>query len=139
MKGVTIIVILSVVWSIIASIIEKKKAAAKKVSTTEKQPTVQTEWKADPVSVKVESLRRRTRAVSIPLIDEKVPQIPKKQKGLQSIKPLHVTDCPLPPTGTNREKVIPATQLANMLKNHKNIRTAIVLNEILSKPVSQRT
>ncbi len=138
MKGVTIIVILSVVWSIIASIIEKKKAAAKKVSAAEKQPTVQTEWKANPASVKVESLRRRARAASIPSIEEKVQPAPKKQKGLQSIKPLHVPNCPLPPTTTNLKKVIPAAQLAKMLKSRRNIRTAIVLNEILSKPVSQR-
>ncbi len=138
MKGVTIIVILSVVWSIIASIIEKKKAAAKKASTTEKQPTVQTEWKANPASVKVESLRRRSRAASIPPIEEKIPPTLKGWKEHTPIKPLHGTDCPLPATPASLKKVIPAVQLAKMLKNRRNIRTAIVLNEILSKPVSQR-
>ena len=51
-------IVLSVVWSILAQIIEKKKAAAKKNASLDSssQPTVQTEWNADPIQIKIESL-----------------------------------------------------------------------------------
>ncbi len=138
MKGVTIIVILSIVWSVIAGIIEKKKAAAKKAAASSpKQPTVQAgqaEWKADPIKVKIESLRRRKIAQSVITIDPE----PKQPRKVKPIKPLHVPDCPLPPQPSTRKSSAPAKQLAAMLHDKRNIRTAIVLNEILSKPVSQR-
>lgn len=138
MKGVTIIVILSVVWSIIAGIIEKKKAAAKKAAASSpKQPTVQAgqaEWKADPINVKIESLRRRKRPQSEIIKDPK----PQQPRLIEPIKKLHVEGCPLPPQTSIRRATAPAKQLAAMLRNKRNIRTAIVLNEILSKPVSQR-
>jgi hypothetical protein len=140
MKGVTLIIILSVVWSIISGIIEKKKAAAKKeaakrgVSTAD-QPTVSTQLKADPVQVKIESLRRRTKA--------KVQQPPPQSKPIKEeakrIPSLHVDTCPLPPSGTpTKKETLPSKQLSAMLQNSRNIRTAIVLSEILGKPVSQR-
>jgi hypothetical protein len=140
MKGITIIVILSVVWSIIASIIEKKKAAAKKITSVEEQPTVKTALKVDPVKVKIESLRRRGLKPSIPpTIEKQVNPLPNRSKSLKPISPLHTEDCPITPTiQPVRKNSIPANQLAKMLKNRRNIRTAIVLSEILSKPVSLR-
>ena len=134
MKGITIIIILSVVWSIIAGIIEKKKAAAKRAAMTPGQPSVPTKWKADPVKVKIESLRRRKKSRQ----EAPVPQ-PTPPREHVPIKPLHVEDCPLPPTKSRlRSSNAASRQLAAMLHNKRNIRTAIVLNEILSKPVSQR-
>ena len=134
MKGITIIVILSIVWSIIAGIIEKKKAAAKKAASLPKQPTVQTELKADPINVKIESLRRRKKTQSV-ITKDPEPAQPRKH---ESVKSLHREDCPLPPQTSIRRATAPAKQLAAMLQNKRSIRTAIVLNEILSKPVSQR-
>ena len=139
MKGVTFIIILSVVWSIVSSIIEKKKAAAKKsAASTSNQPTVRTsksDWTADPVQIKIESLRRRRRAKP----EQAPPPVPHKRREHVPIMPLHKEDCPLPPTGfRNRTANVHAKQLASMLRNNRNIRTAIVLSEILKKPVSQR-
>lgn len=135
MKGVTIIIILSVVWSIIAGIIEKKKAAAKKAAITPKQPAVPTQWKADPVKVKIESLRRRKKSQQ----EAQVPE-PTPQSKYTPIKSLHVKDCPLPPVKPRpRSSNVASKQLAVLLRNKRNIRTAIVLNEILSKPISLRT
>jgi len=136
MKGVTIIIILSVVWSIVAGIIEKKKAAAKKATKVQPQPRVATEWKADPVKVKIESLRRRKKSQQAVQV---LPEEPPKRKAMAPIKPLHEKDCPLPAASrVTRNAVAPSRQLAAMLNNERNIRTAIVLSEILGKPVSQR-
>jgi hypothetical protein len=133
MKGITIIVILSVVWSIVSAIIEKKKAAAKKAISASPQPTVATEWSADPVKVKIESLQRRKKS------KQAVPDPPRRSKGIDSIKPLHVEDYPLPPVSKSPRKAdATSRQLAVMLKNKRNIRTAIVLSEILSKPIALR-
>ena len=48
-------IVLSVVWSILSQIIEKKKAAAKKNASLDSSslPTVQTEWNADPIQIKI--------------------------------------------------------------------------------------
>lgn len=154
MKGVTLIIILSVVWSIISSIIEKKKAAAAKQRNVKVKPQqkslevpkqksleVPTEWKADPVQVKVESLRRRKRATQVakPAEPELIQSSPKKRRR-QPLKPLHEESCPLPPTIRTVQKAeSPAKQLALMLRNERNLRTAIVLSEVLSKPISLRT
>ena len=136
MKGVTIIIILSVVWSIVSGIIEKKKAAAKKAAKVQPQPRVATEWKADPIKVKIESLRRRKKSQQAVQV---LPEEPPKHKAMAPIKPLHVKDCPLPAVSrATRNAVAPSRQLAAMLNNDRNIRTAIVLSEILGKPVSQR-
>ncbi len=146
MKGVTLIIILSVVWSVISSIIEKKKAAAAKqpnvkVKPQQKSPEVSTEWKANPVQVKVESLRRRKRATQVtkPAEPELI-QSKQKKRRRQPIEPLHDASCPLPPKVSTVQKAeSPSKQLALMLRNNRNLRTAIVLSEILSKPVSLRT
>ena len=145
MKGITIIIILSVVWSIVAGIIEKRKAAAKKAGVT---PQSQRSFKADPVTVKVESLRRRQKTqqkVQPPQAVTQPPPTVIKKKSIQPIEVLiqpieglHKEDCPLPPTTEGSSTPAPAKQLAGMLRNQHNIRTAIVLSEILDKPISQR-
>lgn len=134
-------VALSIVWSIIAGIIEKrKKAAARSASTRpdSKQVSLKAEWKADPVQVKIESLRRR--GVSQSARVETPPTEPRKTTSRNPIQSLHRKECPLPsaPVRSNKEQ-IPAAQIAELLQNKRNIRTAIVLTEIISKPVSQRS
>ena len=143
MKGITIIVILSIVGSIISGIVEKKKAAAAKRArqAPSPPPTVETSWKADPARVKIESLRRRrtTQQAKPASKPEKLIQKPRSRK-IEPIASLHADDCPLPPKqSVSRNARVPAKQLAVMLRNKRNIRTAIVLSEILSKPISQRS
>ena len=138
MKGITIIIILSVVWSIVAGIIEKRKAAAKKAGVT---PQSQRSFKADPVTVKVESLRRRQKTQQKVQPPQAVTQPPRtviKKKSIRPIEGFHKKDCPLPPTTERSSIPAPAKRLAGMLRNQHNIRTAIVLSEILDKPISQR-
>ncbi|MDP7006286.1 MAG: hypothetical protein QF718_08770 [Phycisphaerales bacterium] len=133
MKGVTIIIILSVVWSIIAGILEKKKAADKKAKlNTKEQPYL----KVDSVNVKVESLRRKRTPKQVKEVPKQVTSY--KTDGLKSLRGLHKDDCPLPPTVQRQSVLKPSIQLAKMLHNRRNLRTAIVLSEILNKPISKR-
>ena len=139
MKGIYIVIVLSVVWSILAQIIEKKKAAAKKNASLDSssQLTVQTEWNADPIQIKVESLRRRVRSKSAQAEPPQPIPTKRESKQFESIKPLHVEDCELQPiTSKLRNSKSPSKQLAIMLRNNRNIRTAIILSEILSKPIA---
>jgi len=145
MKGVTYLIIMSVVWSIISSIIEKRKANAKKaaqqgagVSTQLQTPQI---LKVDPVTVKVESLRRRRRQQPQVVAQQSAPKSLKPQKNatlIKSIASLHVEDCPLSAQTLTQRQQSPSKQLALMLKNKRNLRTAMVLSEILNKPISQR-
>ncbi len=134
MKGVTFVIILSVVWSIVSGIIEKRKAAAKKeaaqgnLSTQSAHPQLQ----QSPVNVKVQSLRRRKQPVSPPV------QVARPKHEIHPIAPLHKEECPLPPQESRQSAPKPAGQIVELLNNRRNIRTAIVLSEILGKPVSQR-
>lgn len=141
MKGITYLIIVSVVWSIVSGIIEKRKAKAKLAAqqgldgARNPQPDAQS-WNADPVSVKVESLRRRKQQ---PTKQPKAPApIHNTGQRIQPLNPLHRADCPVPPRVTTKKQQSPAKQLAKMLNNRRNLRTAIVLSEILGKPVSQR-
>ena len=152
MKGISIIIILSVVWSIVSAVIEKRKAAQKKApkpqATVKSQP--KEVWKADPVQVKVERLRRKkpivtpTPPVAPPPV---VPQqVLKKLKDVKEnddqsslIRPLHVTSCTLQPLkSAKRVDNIPSKQLAQILKDGRNLRTAIVLCEVLGPPLAHR-
>ena len=161
MKGITIIVILSIVWSVISSIIEKRQKAQKEKLKKE-GPTLQTNLKTsvkptpklqsapvftvDPEQIRVEALRRRRaqqqkkqpEPVVEPVKQEKQ-VVPQKGKYIQGITKLHDEACPVPPTEyTKPKKQSPARQIAVMLQNRRNLRTAIVLSEILQKPVSLR-
>ncbi|HIB02148.1 MAG TPA: hypothetical protein EYO31_09945, partial [Phycisphaerales bacterium] len=79
MKSITYLIILSVVWSIISGILEKKKAKAKKnaakVGLESGSVSVET-FTEDPVTVLVESLRRKKRV-------QKQPEVvsPQKRSG----------------------------------------------------------
>ncbi|MEE2819986.1 MAG: hypothetical protein VX615_05170 [Planctomycetota bacterium] len=157
MKGISIIVILSIVWSIISAIIEKRKAAEKKASL--KQPETQVSlktnevFKADPAQVKIERLRRRKRTTRPnPVVQKQVtaptPKLESKpfptiqpvqhESLIGRIKPLHQEDCDLKPVKQRKSSSKPAKQLSEMLKSHKNLKTAIVLSEVLGKPIANR-
>ena len=127
---------LSVAWPIIAGIIEKRKKsqqnALKRGPSDQSSLLVESEWKADPVEVKIESLRRRSKRQGAAPTTRK--STPKKR-----IRSHHKEDCLLPPAISGPSKaVLPAKQLAHMLQNRRNLRTAIVLSELLGKPMAHR-
>jgi len=167
MKGISFIVILSIVWSVISGIIEKQKKAAKlkqegvdvSTSPTSKKLTSTPDikpWQAIPEQVKVERLRRKQRASVTtktapiqkrqPPVTTKIPVIEKPalvakttDNKISSIKSLHAEACDLKPVSKQvRKKLVPARQIARLLKNRRNVRTAIVLTEVLSPPLARR-
>ena len=87
MKIGTIIIIVSVVWSIISGILAKKQAAAKKLAAANALSTGNGDavkvWKADPVQIRVESLRRRNRtaapSAALSPVEPVEPRVPKKK------------------------------------------------------------
>ena len=158
MKGITFIVILSIVWSIISAIIEKRAKANKQLLIDQDQnrniglktkrvvrprPKSAPVITVDPELVRVEALRRKRAHLQAkqenppePVV-EQVKPVPKKK--IASIKKLHEEACDLPPTKfKKREKPTPGQQIAKMLQNRRSLRTAVVLSEILQKPVSIR-
>jgi len=151
MKGISFIVILSIVWSIVASIIEKRKVKAKEQHpkgvglqvgdvSVDKSPSEEIAFQADPVEIKVERLRRKkTAQLKVPA-DATSGTAPIKKKGLRS---LHGEDRSLSPathSSSNRLKkqLKPSRQIASMLRNQRNLKTAIVLAEVLGSPISQK-
>ena len=158
MKGITFIVILSIVWSIISAIIEKRAKANKQLLIDQDQnrniglktkrvvrprPESAPVITVDPESVRVEALRRKLthlqakQAKSPEPVVEQVKPAPKEKIAL--IEALHKEVCDLPPTQfVKPEKPTPGQQIAKMLQNRRNLRTAVVLSEILQKPVSIR-
>lgn len=159
-KGITIIVLLSIVWSIVSSIIQKRAAAAKKLQMQQGDgslrvgtSTVPQVFNVDPRAVKIEALRRKQqqqqrrqsasqRSTSSPVASSSTLSSEVKQTRSSKIDPieeLHDLDCPVPATRYGRSSATPPSrQLAVMLRHTRNIRTAIVLNEILSKPIALR-
>ena len=139
MKGVTIIIILSVVWSIVSAIIEKRKAAANKEAIRNDLEGNTPTQKQAPVSVKVQSLRQRKKPIpQKAAVEEPRHEIEPITRLHKPIARLHKEDCPLPPQTSRQSTPKAATQFAELLRSRRNIRTAIVLAEILDKPVSQR-
>ncbi len=132
MKGVTFVIILSVVWSIVSGIIEKRKAAAKKEASKVRSKGQPSQSQKSPVNLKVQSLRRRKKPVQPPV------EFSQPEREMKQIKPLHKEECPLPSQPVRPSGLKPAKQIAQLLGNRRNLRTAMVLNEILGKPVSQR-
>ena len=141
MKSITYLIILSVVWSIISGIIEKKKAKAKKnaanVGLESGSASVET-FTEDPVTVLVESLRRKKRVQEQTKVVSPQERIADTSQRIKGIKSLHDEGCPLPPQSQVERRSSAASQLGTMLQNRRNIRTAIVLAEILGKPVSKK-
>ncbi len=141
MKSITYLIILSVVWSIISGIIEKKKAKAKKnaanVGLESGSASVET-FTEDPVTVLVESLRRKKRVQEQTKVVSPQERIADTSHSIKSINSLHDEGCPLPPKSQVKRRSSAASQLGTMLQNRRNVRTAIVLAEILGKPVSKK-
>ena len=158
MKGISIIVALSIVWSIISAIIEKRKAAEKKAALKQpqKQASLSTKvvFKADPAQVKIERLRRRKRAPKPQPVVQKQVAVPvskptpasfspfkpaQDEPLIEGIAPLNQGDDELSPLKqAKKRKSMPAKQLSEMLKKRKNLKTAIVLSEVLGKPIANR-
>jgi hypothetical protein len=136
MKGVTFVIILSVVWSIVSSIIEKRKAAAKKEAGRVDLSGQAVGQTTTPVSVKVQSLRRRKTAV--PKAVPNAAPVVRSREGIKPLSKLHKEDCPIPPQNAKIVAPRPSKQFAALFSNRRNLRTAIVLTEILGKPISQR-
>ena len=145
MKSVTYLIIISIVWSIISGILEKKRAKAKKNAAMiglDSKPIKVDALKADPVNVLVKSLQNRQPQRKIaPTKQPEFASMPKpisaQKRKVEAIKSLHKENCPLPPkVEVKRESQ--AKQISVLFKNRCNIRTAIVLNEILGKPVSKK-
>ncbi len=158
MKGISFIVILSIVWSIISAIIEKRKAAEKKagLKTPQKQATLKTKdvFKADPAQVKIERLRRKRRAAKPkpPVQPQVAVAPPPKTHSVPPIVPLPSEESlieritPLQKGGfdgkssrkASKQRSKSAKQLSQMLRKRKNLKTAIVLSEVLNKPLVRR-
>ena len=140
MKGVTFVTILSVVWSIVSSIIEKRKAAAKKeagrVDLSGQAVGQRVGQTTTPVSVKVQSLRRRK--IAVPKAVPNAAPVVRSTEGIKPLSKLHKEDCPIPPQNAKIVAPRPSKQFAALFSNRRNLRTAIVLTEILGKPIAQR-
>ena len=158
MKGITFIVIMSVVWSIISAIIEKRAKSKKQLLTDQNQnrniglktePVVRSKPNpspliaVDPDLVRVEALRRKLAYKQaqqamppVPVVEQAKPVTKKK---ISKINNLHKETCDLPPTKLRkRDKPSPGQQISKMIQNRRNLRTAVVLSEILQKPISIR-
>ncbi|MFT4593866.1 MAG: hypothetical protein ACI9JK_001584 [Phycisphaerales bacterium] len=147
MKIGTIIIIVSVVWSIISGILAKKQAAAKKLAAANALSTGNGDavkvWKADPVQIRVESLRRRNRTAGPSAAPSPVePRAPKKAtqgKKIKGLTSLYAKNGPLRVAkDLPRHERKAAKEIATLLSDMPNLRNAILLNEILSKPVALR-
>lgn len=158
MKGISFIVIMSVVWSIISAIIEKRAKSKKQLLKDQSQnrniglktePVVRSKRNpspvvtVDPELVRVEALRRKRANIQAQQVKTPAPVVehvkPLAKQKISKVKKLHREVCDLPPTVFEKPKK-PTTgqQIAKMLKNRRNLRTAVVLSEILQKPVSIR-
>ena len=147
MKIGTIIIIVSVVWSIISGILAKKQAAAKKLAAANALSTGNGDavkvWKADPVQIRVESLRRRNRTAAPSAALSRVePRVPKKApqgKKIKGLTSLYAKNGPVRVAkDSSRRERKAAKEIATLLSDMPNLRNAILLNEILSKPVALR-
>ncbi len=158
MKGISFIVIMSIVWSIISAIIEKRAKAKKQLlldqnqnrniglktkSVLRSQPKPTPIITVDPELIRVEALRRKRAQVQAKQANPLEPVVEKVKAGpkqnISKIQKLHKEACDLPPTTfVKPKKPTPGQQIAKMLQNRRNLRTAVVLTEILQKPISIR-
>ena len=149
-KIITIIIIVSTVWSVISGIIEKHKKdklasqkgilgdnrqqgpASLRVSSP--QPTAFEKFEA-----RIEHLRQRPqqRAIApVPNIEKSSTESHRTER--KKIKTLHVEECPLQPTTGAVPKGTRASAISSLLQDRGSIKKAVVLSELLRKPVSMR-
>lgn len=158
MKGISFIIIMSVVWSIISAIIEKRAKSKKQLLKDQSQnrniglktkPVVRSKPKpspvvtVDPELVRIEALRRKRAHIQAQQVKTPAPVVeqvkPLPKQKISKIKKLHKEACDLPPTVFAKpKKPTPGQQIAKMLQNRRSLRTAVVLSEILQKPISTR-
>ncbi|MDP7008830.1 MAG: hypothetical protein QGI78_04585 [Phycisphaerales bacterium] len=152
-KIITIIIIVSTIWSAISGIIEKKKRDKKAVHAGGHTQGVglsvdpQVQVQNTPSDSRIDALRKRPKQRTTFVgaarpIAEKLETVAKQpRKKIDHIDPLHDEACPLQSKASkpSRNREMTADALYRLLRDHKNARTAIVLSEVLGKPVSQRS
>ncbi len=155
-KIITIIIIVSAVWSTISGLIEKHKkekmAAQKGPRPAGGQQSPQRSLRvtttprtseAEILETRIDALRNRPAKINIPSTLQEHPPVERiaqtRQNKLSKIEPLHKKDCPIPPTTYIRKGNTRAKAVSALLKSPRSIRTAVILNEVLQKPVSQRS
>ena len=154
-KIITIIIIATAVWSTISGLIEKhkkEKLAAQKgprpargqqpqqrslrVTTTPQTP------EAEILEARIDALRSKPAKIKVPTTTLEQPPVKRKVRPIHDeptpIKPLHKEDCPLPPTTSSRKVHARAKAISTLLKSPRSIRTAVILSEVLRKPISLR-
>jgi hypothetical protein len=146
-KIITIIIIVSTIWSVISGIIEKhkKEKLAKQgnvgLKTVQTQVQIPRQSLPELFEARINALRKRpSKKVPVPtevLVNLDPKQRDKKAAGSR-IKPLHKQDCPLPTTKDKKRRQTRAMAVSKLLKTPHSVRTAIILTEVLSKPISQR-
>ena len=146
-KIITIIIIVSTVWSVISGIIEKhkkEKLAGQRnlgLKTGQSKPQMQVQTPATLFESRINALRKRptTRVAPPPQVVVAEISKPKARKTqIEKLKSLHDKDCPLPPKKARRIRQTRAMAVSDLLKTQQSMRTAIILSEAISKPVSQR-
>ncbi|MEE2912526.1 MAG: hypothetical protein VX436_01835 [Planctomycetota bacterium] len=155
MKGISFIVIMSIVWSVVSAIIEKRQKAKQQLLKEEKQnrnigleikPVSPPKPKASPVIaidpeiVQIESLRRKRTHLQQKREELDIEKVEEAKRGkIPKLQKLHKEGRDLPPAGVIApKKSSPAQQIAKMLQSRRSLRTAIVLSEIVQKPLSLR-
>jgi hypothetical protein len=146
-KIITIIIIVSTVWSVISGIIEKHKkdkltkpgnVGLKKAQTQVQSPR---ESLSEIFEARINALRKRPTKktpVSTEVLVALDPIQRDQTRAGSLIKPLHKQDCPLPTTKDRKRRQTRAMAVSKLLKTPHSVRTAIILTEVLSKPISQR-
>jgi hypothetical protein len=149
-KIIMIIIIVSTVWSVISGLIEKHKreklasqggdsSRRSQLKQQNLRVSTQPQTLAELFETRINALRQKPPArVVVPK-----PEIVKSAQEpgdtrIKSIKSLHKIDCPLPPKQRVRRPELRAGAFYRILKTPHGIRTAVVLSEVLGKPVSQR-
>jgi hypothetical protein len=149
-KIITIIIIVSTVWSVISGLIEKHKrdklaskggdlSRRSQLKQQNLQVSMQPQTLAELFDARINALRQKppTRVVVPKAEIVKSAQEPSDTR-IKSIKSLHQEDCPLPPKQRVRHRQSRAGAFYRILKTPRGIRTAVILSEVLGKPVSQR-
>ena len=152
-KIITIIIIVSTVWSVISGIIEKHKKeklaaqrdGAGKSATRFQAPqqqirvSTQPQTPAELFDARLNALRQRPpKSVVVPTPDLVVKKQSPQSKRIKQIAPLHKKHCPLPPSESTSPSESRARAISKLFSRQSGIRTAVIVSEVLGKPVSRR-
>ena len=149
-KIIMIIIIVSTVWSVISGLIEKHKrdklasqggglSSRSQLKQQNLRVSTQPQTLAELFDTRINALRQKppTRVV-VPKAEIVKSAQERRNDPIEIIKPLHQKDCPLPPKQRARHLQSRAGAFYRILKTPRGIRTAVILSEVLGKPVSQR-